>query len=242
MIWLRSSAFHVAFWLWTLGLGLLGLPALLKKQWVTRLASLWVNGALVLLRRCCKLDIEVRGLNHLSHSPAIYAVKHQSTLDTLILWKLLGGPAFVLKKQLFLVPVFGWYLARCEPIAIIRSLGSKMLPKIMEQAQACLAGGRHIVIFPEGTRRTPGAPAAYKMAGISVMYESTTAIVIPVALNTGLFWPKRQFTKRAGHAVVELLPPLPAGLAREELARMLPERIEAATARLVERSAPVGSA
>jgi len=239
MIWLRSIGFHLLFWLWTLGLGIVGMPALCNSQWVRRLASLWVNGTLTLLRRCCKLDVEVRGLNHLSHHPAIYAAKHQSTLDTLILWKLLGGPAFVLKKQLFLIPVFGWYLARCKPIAIIRSLGAKMLPHIMHQAREQLAQGRHIIIFPEGTRRPPGAPAAYKMAGTSVMYEGANALVIPVVLNTGLYWGKREFTKRPGHAIVEILPAFPAGLSREELSRMLPERMETATARLLEESPQV---
>lgn len=236
MIWLRSTVFHITFCLWTLLLGVAGIPCLFSVVRSQRLAMRWVNGVLYLLHHVCHLDVQVRGLEYIATQPAVYASKHQSTLDTLVLYKLLGGPAFILKKQLLFIPIFGWYLARCKPIAIIRSLGAKMLPHMITQARARLTQGRNIVIFPEGTRTRPNAKVAYKMAGTSAIYEQTQTLLIPVALNTGLFWPKRSYTKRPGIAVIEFLPPLTAGLVREDVGRIIPERIEAATQRLLDEA------
>lgn len=226
MTWLRSTAFHMSFWVWTLTLGFVALPTLLLPVLARTVAMVWVDGTLWLLRMFCGLVVEVRGSEHILDTPAIYAAKHQSTLDTLMLWKLLNGPAFILKWQLLVIPVFGWYLARTRPIAINRAAGSKMLPHIVKQGKVRVAGGRRIIIFPEGTRTKPGADTRYKMAGVSVLYEALDVPVVPVALNTGLFWPKRQYVKRSGVAVIEFLPPIASGRNPDEMAKPLQETID----------------
>lgn len=226
MTYLRSTLFHMCFWLWTLGLGVAAAPSLLSKTLTQRICCLWVDTTLWLLRVCCGLSLDVRGAQHIQNTPAIYASKHQSTLDTLALWKLLNGPAFILKKQLLWIPIYGWYLWRCSHIAIDRKAGRVALESINAQAQQMIDAGRSIIIFPEGTRTKPGEKRPYKTAGVSTLYESLSCPLVPVALNTGLFWPKRQYVKKAGKATIAFLPPVAAGLQNNDMVEAVRDAIE----------------
>jgi len=187
LIRLRSLLFYLAFYGWTLLLGVLALPALLYSPLAQRVPGLWVAVSLWLLRVICGLTVELRGLEAVPPGPAIYAAKHQSALDTLVLWQALGCPVFILKRELLRIPVFGWYLWRTGPIAIDRSARAQALKAIAEQGRVCVAQGRPIIIFPEGTRTRPGEQKPYKIGGISTLYEQLDLPVVPVALNTGLF-------------------------------------------------------
>lgn len=226
MIYFRSTLFHISFWLWTLIFGIFAFPALLSRKMAHRACFLWVDGALLLLRVFCGLSVDVRGRDNLQSGCAIYASKHQSTLDTLILWKMLGGPAFILKKQLLLLPIYGWFVGRAGTIAIDRKAGLSALKMIAKQAKKKEKEGQPIVIFPEGTRTKPGEKRAYKTAGIIAMYNALDCPVVPVALNTGLFWPKRQYVKRSGRAVVEFLPTIESGLDSAVMVEKLRDSIE----------------
>ncbi len=233
MIWLRSLAFHIGFWALTIGMGTLCLPALCSRRATHRAAHGWAAATLWLLRVCCGLRAEVRGREYLPDEPCVFASKHQSTLDTLVLWRLLDGPAFILKRELLFIPFFGWYLARTGPIPIHRGSGSQAIADIAQHAAVRHAQGRHIMIFPEGTRTRPGTQNKYKTAGLSILYQTLQCPVVPVALNCGLFWPKLTFVKKAGVAVVELLPPVPVGLPKEEMVEQVRLRIEAVSLALL---------
>ncbi|MBV8474373.1 MAG: 1-acyl-sn-glycerol-3-phosphate acyltransferase [Hyphomicrobiales bacterium] len=232
MIRLRSLVFNLAFYANLIVLMIIGLPVVLfGRHGVFALARLWGTISLWLLETICGLRVEFRGLENIPKGGYILASKHQSFLETFSLLEQAPDFAIVLKKQLVYIPVFGLYLVAARQIAIDRSRGRNAMAQIIAQAGAVLRGGRQTIIFPEGTRRPPGAPPRYKQ-GVTALYAATDAPCLPVALNTGLFWGRRGFTRRPGVAVIEYLPPIPPGLPREVFADRLERTIEDACARL----------
>lgn len=230
---LRSVAFDVSFYLWTALISVLSLPVLLVSQRATAWVSgLWAMVALLLLRLIVGLSYEVRGTNNLPQRSAIVALKHQSAWDTIALWVLLKNPAIVLKQSLATIPVFGWYMRRGKAIIIDRRAGAKALRLMVAASRAAVAEGRPIAIFPEGTRTPVGARQAYH-PGVAALYLQLGLPIVPVALNSGLFWGRRSFVKRPGRIVVQFLPAIEPGLDRHHVMAALESGIEQATAMLV---------
>jgi 1-acyl-sn-glycerol-3-phosphate acyltransferase len=189
---------------------------------------------LLLQRYVLRLNYYVEGTEHIAPEGAvIYAVKHQSAWETLALWHILHRPVFVLKKELLDIPIFGWYLRRVDNIVIDRSSGKQAITQIIQQSRDYLAQGRNIVIFPEGTRTAVGAHTRYK-AGIGALYETLTPTIIPVALNSGCFWKRNAWVRKAGIVRIRFLPPMPQGLAKEEFMEMLQSTIEEHSIKLIE--------
>jgi 1-acyl-sn-glycerol-3-phosphate acyltransferase len=218
--------------LWTLTLGVLFLPFLLVPERLGRFVPrFWTGGIIALARVLCGIRARVEGAEHLARGGALYAMKHQSAFETLYLWRIMPQPVFVLKRELLRIPVVGWYLARTPIIAINRAAGREALPQLLAQARAHLAAGRQVVIFPEGTRVPPGEKKPYK-SGVFALYRETGLPVVPVALNSGLFWGRNAFLKRPGTVTFRFLPAIPPGLEREEFMRLLAERIERASLEL----------
>lgn len=233
MIVLRSLVFAVLFQLWTLGCTLLFLPLMvLPRRWMVAAAQGWLTGVMALLRLVAGLSYQVRGAESLPEGPVIIASKHQSAFETFAFHLILADPAFILKRELTWIPLFGWYLAKSGVIAIDRSAGTKALKSMVKGGEAARAEGRPIIIFPEGTRTPPGSRQPYH-SGVAMLYGSLALPVVPVALNSGLFWGKRAFTKRPGVVTVEFLPAIAPGLNRKVFMAELENRIEAATDRLV---------
>lgn len=229
MVWLRSLLFNTLFWLWTLGLGVIAIPTLLTHKSAAFTSRLWLDVVFILLRVCCAIRVRIEGREHIPNTASIFAAKHQSAWETLYLWRLLGNPAFILKKELLQIPVFGWYLWRSRPIAIDRSSGKQAMRQVIEQGKARLSAGRHIVIFPEGTRTKPATTKPYKK-GVFALAEATQAPVVPVALNAGVLWPRNSFCKFPGTITLAFLPPIaPAQLTPTHLQDV----IEAASHRLL---------
>ncbi|MGH6933657.1 MAG: lysophospholipid acyltransferase family protein [Dongiaceae bacterium] len=232
MVLLRSLAFNLLFGAWTGFLAVVGTPLLLLPAGATwALGRLWIGGGLALLSAIVGLRHRVIGLEHLPVGSAIYAAKHQSAWDTLVLSVTLDRPAFVLKQELLGVPFFGWYLRRCGMIAVDRQGRAAALKRMLTAAQRAAAAGRPILIFPEGTRVSPGERRPYQ-PGIAALYTHLELPVVPVALNSGLFWGRRSFRKQSGTITLEFLPAMPAGLPRKGFVKELEDRIESATARL----------
>jgi 1-acyl-sn-glycerol-3-phosphate acyltransferase len=236
MVVLRSLAFNIAIFLNFLLFGALLLPRLLGSD-RTMLNGVkgWNRANLWLLKHIAGLDLEFRGLDRVPPGPLLIVSKHQSALETFALVPALDFPSFVLKRELMQIPFFGWYARKSGMIPIDRTGRSAALHQMVETARAVLAEGRQIVIFPEGTRTAPGAPPSYKL-GAAYLYAELDATVVPVALNTGLFWPRRSFIKHPGRAVIEFLEPIPPGMKRTAFLPLLEQRIETATARLVEEA------
>ncbi len=232
MLWLRSLAFNVAFIGWIVALGLPALPLLvLPRAWAWRVVKLWTRGVLFLMRHLVRLEYEVRGRDALPPEPFIVASKHQSAWDTFIYLLLFGDPAYVLKRELFKIPFYGWFTWKLGMIGIDRAAGASALKGMVKRARPMVDAGRPLVIFPQGTRTAPGTQRPYQ-PGVYALYAQTKLPVVPVALNSGLFWGRRSFLKRPGRIVLEFLPPLPAGLDRRRFMAELEQRTETATAML----------
>jgi 1-acyl-sn-glycerol-3-phosphate acyltransferase len=235
-IFLRSLVFNVAFYAALIGLALLGLPLLLTtRKAVLRLARLWGRVSLWLLERICDLKVEFRGLEHLMHGGYVVAPKHQSVWETFALLTVFDDFSFVLKRELTFIPVFGWYCLKADQIAINRAKGSSILAGLTERVREVLAEGRQLLIFPEGTRRPIGAPPLYKY-GIAHLCCETGAVCLPVALNSGLFWPRRSFLRQPGTVLVEFLAPIAPGHDKTAFLDLLRERMEKATRLLIDES------
>lgn len=233
MLILRSALFNVLFYLVLIGLMLVGLPTLFcGRHAVFWLARLWGRASLWLLDEICGMRVEFRGIENIPSGGTIVAPKHQSIWETFALLAFFPDFAFILKRELKLIPVFGWYLARAEQIAINRSDGRTALTQATEGARALLRQGRQVLIFPEGTRRPVGATPVYKF-GVAHIYAECGAPCLPVALNSGLFWPRRSFVRRPGTVLVEFLAPIAPGLGKEEFFTELQGRLETATKSLI---------
>ena len=229
---LRSLAFNVAFYVNIIAIMIVGLPMLVfGRRGVFAVARLWARTSLWLLKALCNLKVEYRGLENIPNGGYILASKHESFLETFALLPHATDFAIILKRQLVYIPLFGLYLLAARQIAINRARGHAALTQVVDQAHGVIGTARQIIIFPEGTRRPPGAPPHYRF-GVAAIYAETGAQCVPVALNTGLYWGRRGFTRRPGVAVIEYLPPIPPGLERDAFAARLQSETEAACARL----------
>ncbi len=236
MIVLRSIIFNFLFYANLILLLIIGLPTLIfGRRAVISLARLWARTSLWLLKVICNLDAEFRGGNNIPAGGYLIAPKHQSIWETFALCLYFPDFSFILKRELTWIPIFGWYLLRAEQIAINRSTGSAALVEAAQRANEILAQGRQVFIFPEGTRRPVGAPPLYKF-GVARIYSQVHAPCLPVALNSGLFWPRRSFIRRPGKVLVEFLEPIAPGLDKNEFHKLLQDRIEIATNKLIEES------
>lgn len=234
MLWLRSLGFNIYLYTMTALVAVLGSPAMLISEPATyRVIRLWSQLVNIGLRRICNIRIEIRGQEYLTaNRPALIACKHQSMWDTIIFLSLLPKPVYILKKELGLIPFFGWYTIRTGMVRVDRDGHASALKKMIADSKRCIAAGKSLVIFPEGTRAPVGEKLEYK-PGIAAMYHQLGVGCVPAALNSGLFWPRRKFLRPPGTIVLEFLPPIAPGLNRRDFMATLEERIEAATARLL---------
>ncbi|HEY8163470.1 MAG TPA: lysophospholipid acyltransferase family protein [Methylocystis sp.] len=233
MIYLRSLVFQVLFFLNMIGLMLIWLPGLfMRRQASQELGRAWGRNSLWLLDKICGTTVEFRGLENIPKGAVIVAAKHQSIWDTFVLPTKFPDFSYIFKHELAWIPFFGWYMLAAEQIAIDRAKGGKLLPQLIEKSKKLFAEGRQLFIFPEGTRRPPGAPPAYKI-GVAHLYAASDVPVLPVALNAGLFWPRRSFLIYPGTVVIEFLPVIAPGLPTREFYEKLQNEIETASDRLI---------
>ena len=242
MLLLRSLLFQIYFWVWSLSMNVGHIPLLVfdSRELVLHAQRRWARGIIWGLRVITGTHVEVRGSEHAPTGGALVACKHLSMWETVMLHIALGRPAFILKRVLLFVPLYGQYALRAGMIAVDRSGHASSLRKMVADARARLADGRQIVIFPEGTRRPVGAPPDYK-PGVAALYSQLGAPCVPVALNSGVFWPRKGLARRPGTIVIEFLAPIPPGLRRKEFMAQLEGTIESATARLIAEARQTGT-
>jgi 1-acyl-sn-glycerol-3-phosphate acyltransferase len=185
-----------------------------------------------LLRIVCGITVEWRGLEKIPAGACLVAAKHQSVWETFALLTLFRDPTYILKRELLWLPLFGWAAWRARMIPVDRGGGKPALAAMAAHVRDALAAGKQIIIFPEGTRRPAGAEPKYKY-GIAHLYGEGIAACVPIALNSGLFWPRRQFLRYPGTITVEILDPIAPGLAIDVFFERLQRDLEAATARLI---------
>jgi len=215
------------------GFILLCLPAFLLPSAAARWCiQSWARCNDRLLDLICGLKFEIRGAEHLPDGGALIASKHQSAWETISYLHILSAPAMVLKKELLYLPFFGWYALKANHLWVNRKGGAAALRSLLTRAKVALEEGRQILIFPEGTRKAPGAAPDYHR-GIVALYRELKVPCVPVALNSGLFWRRRDWRRRPGTIIVEFGAPIPPGLTGKAFMSELENRIETATNKLV---------
>jgi 1-acyl-sn-glycerol-3-phosphate acyltransferase len=238
----RSLIFNALFYMNTVFWLVVGLPTFfLPYIAVVRVAQAWGRVNLVLIR-AAGIKFELRGAEKIPAGALIVASKHQSAWETFALLTLFDNPLFILKRELEWIPFFGWMLIKGRMVPVDRGAGSQTLIKMTERARIELGRRRQLIIFPEGTRRPAGAEPRYKY-GVAHLYAAAGVPCLPVALNSGVFWPRRRsLMLKPGTVIVEILDPIMPGLDKDVFFKLLQERIETATARLIaEANSPASS-
>jgi 1-acyl-sn-glycerol-3-phosphate acyltransferase len=229
----RSLLFNVLFYVTTTLYVVIGSPLLFgPREWAMAALANHARFELWLLETIVGTRLEVRGQEKLPKGACLVAAKHQSAWETFALIPLFRDPALLMKRELFWIPFHGWFSRKFDMIPVDRDKGPAALRRMLRDAKARIADGREIIIFPEGTRRAPGAPPDYK-TGVILLYEALGVPCVPVALNSGLFWPRRSLIRRPGTIVVEFLDPIPPGLPKAEFLKRLSDAIETASNRLL---------
>lgn len=225
MLKLQSLIFNIVFYTFTiLGLTLLSPLLLLPRPfyyWIPRAWTLFVS---FILRLIVGTSYKVIGRENIPKTPVIFAIKHQSAWETMAFNHILDHPVFFLKKDLLWIPFFGFYLQRVGMIALERG-GTSALKTMIKKGRERVEEGRSLIIFPEGTRSAPGSHNEYKR-GVFLLYKTLQVPIVPVALNSGVFWPRRTFLKYPGTIQVSFLKPIAPGLSQEEFMKKLESIIE----------------
>ncbi|POF32833.1 lysophospholipid acyltransferase family protein [Roseibium marinum] len=236
MFLLRSTVFQILFYILNLVVMIVFSPLLLlPRKWGGWVMPVWSKILQILMRFVAGIKVEVRGRENLPQGGFIAAMKHQSAWETFALIPLFSGPTFILKRELRWIPIFGWYTAKYRQIPINRGKRSEALTAMMLAAKQTIAEGRQILIFPEGTRRPAGAEPKYK-SGVAHLYRDLNCPAVPIAHNSGLYWPRSSWRVYPGTVIVEILPPIEPGLPANVFQERMVAEIETASDRLIEEA------
>lgn len=208
MQWIRSLVFFTGMLLTAIfytpfSLAAWSLPPVARSRFIGG----WARMIVAWLRFTCGLSHRVIGIDNLPEEPCVILSKHQSAWETIAYQEIFPAQAWVLKRELLWIPFFGWGLAATRPIAIDRSAGMRALDDVVKQGMDRLAGGRYVVVFPEGTRMAPGEHGRYNPGG-AMLAKKAGVPVVPVAHNSGSFWSRRGFLKKPGVIEVRVGPPI----------------------------------
>ena len=233
---IRSALFYLLFLGQTVILAIIvgGHAAIVRRRtafgWA--ISQYWGNANLFLLRWLTSIRSDVGGIENIPDGPCILASKHMSDWDIFAILPHSKRPAFVAKKELMDIPFFGWAAQTFDTIRIDRSRGREAIPLMLEDARGALSRGCRIIIFPEGTRKAPLAKPDYRY-GIVKMYEALGVPVVPVALNSGLFWGRKSLILWPGTATARFLPAIAPGLSGDAFHARLVADTEASTNALI---------
>jgi 1-acyl-sn-glycerol-3-phosphate acyltransferase len=235
MILVRSVVFNVLFYLVLAIYLIAAIPTfVLPRRVMLAMVHGWSRTSLMLLRAVCGITVDFQGLEKVPQGPLICASKHQSLWETFALIALFPDPAYIMKRELMWIPMFGWAAWKTRMIAVDRGARSAALAAMNERAKTEIRKGRQLIIFPEGTRRPAGAEPKYKF-GVAHLYSEIGVPCLPVALNSGLFWPRRSFMRYPGTVRVILCDPIAPGMDKQAFLARLQDEIETATAKLVDQ-------
>ena len=205
---------------------------LLPRRDLKAIVVFHIKVGLKALKLVCGLDWELRGNPLAAGTAVLVASKHQSAWETFVLQSIMPDPAFLSKRELLMLPFYGWTLRKLRHLPTDRAGGLESFRETLRAARLRIGEGRQVVIFPEGTRRDLGAPPAYQV-GVFALYKSLGVPCLPVALNSGCFWPHHGFNFRPGCIVIKFLPPIEPGLSRDVFLQRLVEEIESSSTRLL---------
>ena len=235
MIVFRSVLFNTLFYLNLILQMIIMTPAyfLLPRKKAYGVAKNWARSNHWLFDKVVGTTFEIEGLENIpADGGYIFAPKHQSFWDAYALLPWLDDPFYILKRELTWIPLFGWYLKKQRMVPVDRSARGKVMAAVMQRTKEEMNSGRQLIIYPEGTRRPPGATPEYKY-GIARLYRDLQVPVVPVVMHPGLFWPRRKFIRYPGHFKVRILPAIAPGMDPDAFLAHLVEVMETASDRLL---------
>lgn len=238
MLALRSHLFNLLFYanLIVRMIILSPLYFILPRKLAYRIPKAWAASNHWLMKTIVGTTFEIEGLENIPKSGYILASKHQSFWDTYALLPWLDDPVYILKRELMMIPLFGWYAAKLRMIPVNRGSKGREMIKVMERAAEEMEKGRQLIIYPEGTRRPPGDEPVYKF-GIARLYRDLNVPVLPVAVHAGLFWPRRSMMRYPGHYKIRILPAIQPGMPTNAFFEKLVHDLEAASDELLLQAA-----
>jgi 1-acyl-sn-glycerol-3-phosphate acyltransferase len=205
-------------------LALLIFPLPLRQRY--KIMTGWGRFVVWWLEKTCNITYEVEGLENIPSGAAIILSKHQSAFETVVFQKIFPIQVWLLKRELFFIPLFGWALASLEPIAINRNKRRQAMQELIEQGTERLSRGLSVVIYPEGTRVAPGKRERYRVGG-ALLAEKSGYPVVPVAINSGKFWARNSFIKKPGTIKIVIGPVIESkGKDYKEINELVEEWIE----------------
>lgn len=230
---LRSSVFNLFLWIWTFIYGIIVFPVCLVYPGFVRkgtMTKIWARTILKALELICGLSYQVSGSPLASEQTYVLACKHQSAWETIFFLAYLNNPAYILKKELTYLPIYGWYLKKLGMIPINRAGGGFVLLTALKSVKLVLAQGRTLIIFPEGTRVKPGEIRECN-SGIIAIYQSVANNypLIPISLDSGKYWGKNSWLKYPGIIKVNIGEPLNNGLTKDQALEQIKEGINVVT-------------
>jgi 1-acyl-sn-glycerol-3-phosphate acyltransferase len=208
MVLIRSVIFLLLWFVWTAVLGIIASPFLLLRKGhpiILSVTRIWALFTLFLLRVVCSISHEVIGIENLENEAFLIASKHQSAWETIFFLCFFKNPVLVIKKELTKIPIYGWYLYKSSMIVIDRNGGMKTMKTMMQAAKDSISMRRSVIIFPEGTRTSPGERIKYK-SGIKFLSDQLGINVLPIALNSGKYWINKSIIRKPGVVKVKILP------------------------------------
>lgn len=230
---IRLVLFHIIFYISVIFPSVCSnVFAFLPRYVAAGLVRAWCDFLLFILKYMVNIDYEFKGMENIPKGPCIFASKHQSFWETLMLYRFMPNGVLITKKQLFFLPLFGTGMLAVGFIPIERGNQASALRYLIRKCKARVKEGHSIIIFPEGTRKSVGAPPDYK-AGVAALYKFLNLPVVPIALNSGLYWPRRSFKRNEGTIKVRVLPPIESGLARDVFMERLEGDIETEMKKLI---------
>jgi len=240
MLVMRSLIFNIIFTVLTVCFSILVIvsrPFGYSASWFW--AKLWTRFLLASLRWVCDIHIRIEGQEHLPQEACVVMAKHQSALETIAMPMLIPSYVWILKRELFYIPLFGWALWVLDAIAIRRGNPREAIKQVNQQGIKFLQQGKWVVIFPEGTRADVGTAGDYKPGGIALAQKAQVGI-LPIAHNAGVCWRKHAFIKRPGTVTIRFLPFISAQdvqeTKRSELMTQLQQEIEQHSIELAQHS------
>ena len=234
MLMVRSILFNLAFYA-NLILQMIVLTPVyfsLPRKEALRVPKNWARSNHWLMEKIVGTTFEIEGLENIPEGGCIFAPKHQSFWDTFALLPWQNDPVYILKRELLWIPLFGWYVMKQRMIPVNRGARGRVMVGVMERTKEEMKKGRQLIIYPEGTRRPPGAEPEYRY-GIARIYRDIQVPVVPVAMHPGLFWPRRRSIRYPGHFKVRILPPIEPGLDPDVFFQTLIDRLEKASDELL---------
>ena len=233
MLIFKSIIFYISLTIWTLLMGIVCLPFLiLPNKFLKYPTKIWIRIIFIFLERICNIKHRIKGIENIPEEAVLITSKHQSAFETFALYYYIKDCFFVHKKELFLIPIFGQYLFKSNMVAIDRDGGTKTMRKMLNKVKFKMESGSSIVIFPEGTRKIPGSKPDYKTGFIGI-YHHTKKKILPIALNSGLCWPKHTWILKNGVITIKILPIIKENYDKKTVLNKVQKQIEVASDKLL---------